>query len=343
MTIAYCNVPSCEHDFPDHPEHGGRVPAIIAALGRAGLLEQMAELDVRAASIDQLRACHTPEHIYGLEHMAAEGAGYVDMAPTYVTTGSYDAARRSAGAAIACVDAVLDRKATAALSLSRPPGHHATPRGPMGFCLLNNIAIAARHAQRRGVERVLIVDFDVHHGNGTQEIFDWDDSVLFFSTHQTGIYPGTGDLTEIGQGAGRGFSINVPLPAFAGDRAMAQAVEMLLRPAADRFRPQLVLSSAGFDSHFRDPLSLMQLSGPGYHALVGVLREIAGEHCDGMLAFALEGGYDLPSLGNGVVNLVRALRQEPANDSLGLAPSPEPDVSRLLERARALHELMPEA
>lgn len=339
MNIAYCSVPSQEHDFPDHPEHGGRVPAITAELRRVGLLEQMIELESRAASIDQLRTCHTPDHIYGVEHSAAEGAGYVDMAPTYVTTGSYDAARRSAGAAIACVDALIDGRAVAALSISRPPGHHATPRGPMGFCLFNNVALGARHAQRRGVERIMIVDFDVHHGNGTQEIFDWDDSVLFLSTHQAGLYPGTGDLTEIGQGAGRGSTINVPLPAFAGDSAMMRVYDTLVRPAAARFRPELVVVSAGFDAHFRDPLSLMQITGPGYHALTTALVEIAAESAGGRLAFVLEGGYDLPSMANAVVNVVRALDGQAADASIGSAPSPEPDVTRLLDRIRALHEL----
>jgi acetoin utilization deacetylase AcuC-like enzyme len=326
MTIAYCKLVSREHDFPDHPEHAGRIPAIFTALEGAGLLGEMTELPVRAATIDDLRLCHSVEHIYGVEHAAAEGAGYVDMAPTYVTTGSYDAARQSAGAAMACVDAVLDGRATAALSLSRPPGHHSTPRGPMGFCLFNNIAIAARHAQRRGIGRIIIVDFDVHHGNGTQEIFDWDDTVLYCSTHQSGIYPGTGDATEMGQGAGRGFSMNIPLPAFAGDRAMAAAMGELVGPAADRFRPDLVLVSAGFDAHFRDPLSLMQCSGAGFHATASTIAAIAARHCDGHAAFMLEGGYDLPALGNGVVNVVRALRGQAPDESVGRAPAAEPDT-----------------
>jgi len=342
MTIAYIAIASAEHDFPDHPEHGGRVPAVLAALSEAGLRPELAELTATSATLDQIRACHTPGHIYGVEHAAAQGAGYVDMAPTYVTTGSYDAARLSAGAAVACVDALLDSAARAALSLSRPPGHHATPLGPMGFCLFNNIAIAARHAQRRGVERLLIVDFDVHHGNGTQDIFAYDPGVLFFSTHQHGIYPGTGDAAETGEGAGAGTTWNVPLPAYSGDEAMALVTERLLLPAAQSFRPQLILVSAGFDAHFRDPLSLMQCSGAGYHRLAVALQQLAAAHAGGRIAFMLEGGYDLPALGNGVVNVVRALRGEGADERLGTARDAEPDARPLVERLRALHGLSPE-
>jgi acetoin utilization deacetylase AcuC-like enzyme len=339
LNIAYAALPSPEHDDPDHPENASRVPAIVAALADAGLLQAMTELDVRAATLAQLRTCHTDEHIAGLERAASRGPGIVDLAPTYVDNGSYDAARRSVGAAIACVDAVLDARAGAALCLSRPPGHHATTRGPMGFCLFNNIAIAARHAQGRGAERVLVVDFDVHHGNGTQEIFAHDDSVLFVSAHQHGIYPGTGDATEIGFGDGRHFTVNIPLPAFSGDEAMARAVDDVVRPAADRFDPDLVLVSAGYDSHFRDPLAMLQCSGPGYHRTVTALVQIAAAHCGGRMAFVLEGGYDLPALGNGVVNTVLALLGEPADASLGRGPHPEPDVRRLIEEVRHLHSL----
>lgn len=337
MTIAYASLPSFEHDFPDHPEHSGRVPAITDALAAAGLLDSMVELDCPAASLDKIRACHTPDHIFGLEHSAAEGAGYVDLAPTYVTTGSYDAARRSAGATIGCVDAVLDGRARAALALSRPPGHHATPRGPMGFCLFNNIAIAARHAQSRGLERVVIVDFDVHHGNGTQEVFDYDPTVLFISTHQHGIYPGTGEIKETGLGGGAGTTINIPLPAFAGDRALAKVTDELIAPALEAFQPEMILVSAGFDAHFRDPLSLMQCSSEGYHRIVSVLVGLADQCCQGRMVFALEGGYDLPALGNGVVNVVRALQEEVAENPLGTAPNPEPDVDRIVEQVRSLH------
>ena len=337
--IAYCAVPSPAHDFPDHPETSIRVPAILDALAEAGLLAEMREVPHVPARRHQVLTCHSAGHFAGLEHSAALGPGYIDYAPTYVTTGSFDAALDSAGAGIACVDAVIDGPARAALSLSRPPGHHALPVGAMGFCLFNNIAIAARHAQGRGLARVMIVDFDVHHGNGTQAIFYGDDTVFFASTHQFGIYPGSGTESETGEDEGAGFTLNVPLPAFAGDRALSGAMDLLIRPAAERFRPEIVLVSAGFDAHFRDGLSLMQCSGPGFHGVTVALREMADALCGGRIVLFLEGGYDLPALGNSVVNVVRALRGEPADDTLGGAPNPEPDVSRLLDRLRALHGL----
>jgi acetoin utilization deacetylase AcuC-like enzyme len=336
--IGYCSVPSLAHDFPDHPEHSGRIPAIMDALADAGLLPEMTELRYAPARREKVLLCHSAEAFYGVEHSSALGPGYVDYAPTYVTTGSFDAALDAAGAGMACVDAVLDGLAEVALALVRPPGHHALPVGPMGFCLFNNIAIAARHAQSRGLERVMIVDFDVHHGNGTQDVFQFDDTVFFLSTHQYGnFYPGSGAENEIGTGPGEGFTLNVPLPAFAGDRALLAAAEELMVPAAEWFRPDIVLCSAGFDAHHRDPLSLMQCTGPGYHRLTTALAEMARTHCGGRLAFFLEGGYDLPALGNSVVNVVRALRGDEPDASLGTGAHPEPEVGRLIARLRAAH------
>jgi acetoin utilization deacetylase AcuC-like enzyme len=319
-TIAYCSVPSPGHDFPDHPENASRVPAIMDALEEAQLLSDMTELKCAAAKIAQVQTCHLAEYIEALELYGMRGDGYIDDAPTYVTTASFDAALHSAGAAIAAADAVMDARAPAALSLSRPPGHHAIPTDAMGFCLLNNAAIAARHAQGRGLERVMIVDFDVHHGNGTQDIFYTDDSVYYASIHQDGIYPGTGSEGETGFGDGEGANLNVPLPAGAGDQAMHAALEGLVLPAAERFEPQLLIVSAGFDAHFRDMISQMQCTGPGYCAATKVLT-------------------DLPALGNGLVNVVRALRGEEPDDSLGGAPHEEPDVGELIERVRARHDL----
>jgi acetoin utilization deacetylase AcuC-like enzyme len=339
MTIAYASVPSLGHDMRDHPENAARVPAIIEALRDAGLLDSIAELDVSPAGLSEIESCHSAEYLDYLQRAAGRGGGYIDPAPTYVTASSFDDALMSAGAAIAVTDAVLDGRAAAALSLSRPPGHHAVPEAAMGFCLLNNIAIAARHAQSRGAESVLIVDFDVHHGNGTQDIFYADGSVFYFSTHQEGIYPGTGALDETGSGQGRGATLNVPLMAGAGDTALLRAMTELLAPAARRFAPDLLLVSAGFDAHYLDPLANLQCSGEGYHALTTVLADIAREHCDGRIAFFLEGGYNLQALGNAVVNVVRALGGQAPDSSLGTASGSEPDVSRVIDAARRLHAL----
>jgi acetoin utilization deacetylase AcuC-like enzyme len=330
-------VPSPSHDFPDHPEQATRVPAIVEALMADDLLADMVELDVTQATREQLLSCHTPSMLHDVERSTVLGPGYIDSAPTYVTPGSYDAAKRSAGAAIAAVDACLDGRATTALSLSRPPGHHAVPMAAMGFCLFNNIAIAARHAIGRGVGKAMIVDFDVHHGNGTQDIFYDDPSVMFASTHQSGIYPGTGDEDEIGGGPGKGTTINVPLPPFAGDDAVLEAMQRLVRPAADRFEPELLLVSAGFDAHFRDGLSLMQCTGRGYHEITRALKALADAHCQGRIVFTLEGGYDLPALGNGVVNVVRALTGAEPEDTLGAAPRREPEVSQTIARLEEIH------
>lgn len=340
--ILCVSVPSPAHDLAEHPEHAGRVPAILSAVEDDGLLPELAFLGPSPlASRIQLGRCHAPSYVEGLERAMAAAPGFLDPAPTYVTPDSYRAAREAAGACIALVEALLADPARPGLALVRPPGHHARPGGAMGFCLLGNIALAARAAQDRGIGRVMIVDFDVHHGNGTQEIFYADDSVLFVSSHESGIYPGTGFEDEIGQGPGRGTTINCPFPALAGDRAVRECLRRIIVPAAERFRPELLLVSAGFDAHFRDPLASLQVSGSGYHALTRGLAELADRHCQGRLAFVLEGGYDLEALGNGVVNVLRALTGRPAETGLGPAPWPEPEakVTALLDRVVARHGL----
>jgi acetoin utilization deacetylase AcuC-like enzyme len=224
-------------------------------------------------------------------------------------------------------------------ALIRPPGHHALPGHAKGFCLFNNVALAARHAQQRGLSRIMIVDFDVHHGNGTQEAFYSDPSVLFISTHQWGIYPGTGRADEVGAGAGRGYTVNVPLTAGAGDTTFGRIAADILWPAADRFQPELLLVSAGYDAHWRDPLAGLQLSCAGYHALAGQLAAIAKRHCGGKIVFVLEGGYDLPALSHGVANTIRGALGLPVDDPLGPAPRPESEAGRILDQVRQLHGL----
>jgi acetoin utilization deacetylase AcuC-like enzyme len=331
--IAYAAVPALGHDYPGHPEHAGRVPAIVDDLATAGRLAELIALTPAPAPHAALARVHDPAYLEQLAETAGRSTRHLD-ADTYVTAVSWDAARLAAGASISAVDSVLDGVADVALSLARPPGHHALPDRAMGFCLLNNVAISARHAQARGLERVLIVDFDVHHGNGTQAVFWVDDSVLYVSTHQSGIYPGTGAEHEIGDGAGRGYTLNVPLPALAGDTALGHVWDALIAPHIERFQPQLVLASAGFDAHFRDPLAFLQVTGPGYHALAERLAALADHWADGRLVFVLEGGYDLAALANGVLNVVNALSGLPPDGSLGAAPSPEPDISALVERLR---------
>ncbi len=316
--IAYAAVPSHDHDYPGHPEHAGRVDAILGYLAEAGLLDGLAALDVAAAPAASLALAHTPTYLAGLAATAGATPQHLDP-DTYVTPGSWSAACMAAGAAIAAVDAVVDGRADVALSLARPPGHHALADRAMGFCLLNNVAVAARHAQARGLARVAIYDFDVHHGNGTQAIFYADGSVLYVSTHQAGIYPGTGYAHERGAGDGAGCTLNVPLPAGAGDDAMAGAWEGVIEPAIRAFRPDIVLASAGFDASFRDPLAELRVTGAGFHAIGRRLADVADAVAGGRLVFALEGGYDLPALANGVANVVLALKGLAAD--VGLDPA----------------------
>ncbi|MBI5715208.1 MAG: histone deacetylase, partial [Chloroflexi bacterium] len=290
------------------------------------------------ASDDQIAMIHDPTYIHGLRDVMKRAPAYIDTAPTYVTPQSFDCAAAAAGAAIAAVESTF-RTPHSAFALIRPPGHHAPPDRAMGFCLFNNIAIAARHAQKLGAKKVMIVDFDVHHGNGTQDCFYDDPSVLFISTHQAGIYPGTGYVDEIGSGAGSGYTVNVPLAAGAGDTVFAQIAAQVFIPLADRFQPDILLVSSGYDAHWRDPLASLQLSCVGYHFLGKNLSEIARKHCGGKIVFVLEGGYDLSALSHGVVNTMRGALDLAANDPLGPAPRREPDVTRLIEKLTTTHGL----
>jgi len=210
----------------------------------------------------------------------------------------------------------------------------------MGFCLLNNMAIAVRAAQRLGCPKVMIVDFDVHHGNGTQETFEADPSVLYVSTHQQGIYPGTGRLEERGVGAAQGFNVNLPLPANAGDEAFGQIAAAFLHPLALRFAPDMLLVSAGYDAHWRDPLANLQLTTTGFHRLSQSLVEIARRHCGGRALFVLEGGYDPAVVREGVLASIASMTgQAVPYDRLGPAPVPPADVAHVLRAAQVLHGL----
>ena len=330
-----------EHDAPGHPESAGRLRAIVSHLESSGVFGRLDQLLARDATEDDLALVHSRELVAQVK--AAAGAGSQLLDPdTYVVARSFDAALRSAGGVLAATDAVLDGDLSRAFSLVRPPGHHATPERAMGFCLFNNVAIAAAHLlERRGLERVAIIDFDVHHGNGTQDAFYADGRVLYFSTHQHPFYPGSGDWRETGDGPGRGATVNVPLPAGCGDEALLAAYREVCAPAVKRFRPQFILVSAGFDAHFADPLAQLRVSTAGYYEIATLLRELADELCEGRIVFALEGGYDHTALGWSVQACFDALTgREFAPDPLGRGPlAPAPDVSALLARIREEHGL----
>lgn len=306
-----------------------------------GLRDFLTPLEPAPAALEQITAVHTPGYVEGLRRAMDQAPGYIDQAPTYIVPESFDVARLSAGGALRAVDAVVSGEAQSAFALIRPPGHHAEADRPKGFCLFNNIAIAARHALRQpGLERVLIVDFDVHHGNGTQDIFYADPAVLFISSHQQGIYPGTGAIDETGTGRGVGFNVNLPVPAGAGDEAFERLTAEVIEPLAARFRPNLVLVSAGFDAHWLDPLASLQLTLKGYARLTQCLMGIAQQFSHGRLALTLEGGYHLAALAGGVVTVLRTLLGETGiPDSLGRAPRPEPDVRPLIARIKSIHGL----
>ena len=307
---AFLADPLCQqHDTGfGHPETPARFAAVFEGLKDAGVLGKLTLAEPRKATREDLLLVHGGNYLDVAEHEIRSGLRQLSTGDTAVSAKSWDAAQRAAGCALAAVDAVAGGKAANAFCLVRPPGHHASADRGMGFCILNNIALAARHAQRRhGLDRVLIVDWDVHHGNGTQDIFYADGSVFFFSTHQWPWYPGTGPAKETGAGAGKGTTLNCPLPAGSGREEIFAAFEKQLVPAADAFRPDLVLISAGFDSRAGDPLGQFQLTDTDFADLTGIVRQIADRHAQGRVVSILEGGYNLAGLASAAAAHVGAL------------------------------------
>jgi len=289
---------------PGHPERPARWDAAVRGLGGAAL----AEAPPREATREELALCHTPGYIDTAKHDVEAGYTSLSTGDTDICGRSYEAALRATGTCLNAIDLVMDGRADNAFCIARPPGHHATPDRGMGFCLFNNVAIAARYAQRRyGVERVLIADWDVHHGNGTQDIFYDDPSVFFFSTHQSPWYPGTGSERERGENEGDGATMNCPFPAGSGRDEILGAFRTKLLPAMRDYRPDLVLISAGFDSRTGDPLGHFLLTDDDFAELTYLLQEVADRHCNGRLVSVLEGGYSLDGLTRAVAAHTGAL------------------------------------
>jgi acetoin utilization deacetylase AcuC-like enzyme len=285
---------SKRHDpGPGHPESPARYDAVVKGLAEF----QLTDFQPRSATEDEISLCHTRQYIRTARHEVEDGFSQLSTGDTNICHETYDVALRAVGTVLHAVDLVFSGQAGNAFCVVRPPGHHASANRGMGFCMFNNIALGARYAQRRhGAERVMIVDWDVHHGNGTQDIFYEDGSVLFFSTHQYPWYPGTGAADETGEGKGAGLTVNCPLPSGSGRVEIWQAFKEMLQPAAEAFRPDLVMVSAGFDSRFGDPLGHFTLSDRDFADLTRVLRDIAAKHASGRLVSVLEGGYNLYGL-----------------------------------------------
>lgn len=331
MPTAYTWVPSPQHEYEDHPECPGRLTELEARLPDL----KIERLEAGPATRDEIARVHTPRMIEAVVTACAQGGGIIDYAPTFVTPTSFDDALLASGGTLACSRYVIRGQADNAFALVRPPGHHAEPDRAMGFCLFNNIAIAAYDALEHGMERVLVVDYDAHHGNGTQAAFWNDERLGYISTHQWGIYPGTGRMDDAPHARGR--IVNVPLPAFAGNTCFELITEKIIAPTVESFRPQMILVSAGFDSHWDDPITALGLSSVGFYSISKKLVDLAGEHCNGKIVFVLEGGYSPRNVANGAAAVFAALTGEAFADPGDPSPHGEPDIERMIESIRAWH------
>jgi len=311
LTWIYANNLFREHLTGAHPESPARLVSIERNLAENGLLAKCNQGNFTAVAFAELAKTHATGQIAAAKELAAHGGGHLDP-DTVLSRNSFDIALQAAGAATAAVDAVCSGNAANALCLIRPPGHHATQVRSMGFCLFNNIAVAANHAMsQHGVQRVLIVDWDVHHGNGTQDIFYEVENVVFFSIHRYPFYPGSGDASETGTGSGLGATINVPVAFGTSRSTYLDLFRKGLHRAAARARPDLVLISAGFDAHSADPVGNLGLASTDFATLTREVQAVANTYCRGRIVSCLEGGYNLSALAESVREHLEALQDQP--------------------------------
>ena len=331
MDTAYAFVPSPGHVYPDHPEQPGRFDLLEPRLNSCAARK----LDVQPAQRQEIARVHDPQLIAALEEACQRGPAIIDYAPTFVTQTSFEDALLAAGGTLGCMRAVLNGVARNAFAVVRPPGHHAEPNRSMGFCIFNNVAIAACDALEHGVNRVAIVDYDAHHGNGTQAAFLDEERVAYLSTHQWGIYPGSGWYEEAPKARKR--IVNVPLPASSGDKTYERIADEIFPPFIRSFKPQLILVSVGFDAHWNDPLTSLGLSTAGYSMLAKKLVDLAEEFCGGKIVFVLEGGYDPVNVANGAAAVFAALMNKDFIDPGDASPHKETDASEMIEKICERH------
>ncbi|MFH2009998.1 MAG: histone deacetylase [bacterium] len=318
-----------------HPECPERLIAVQGALQRAGLRERTVSRSPRAATKEEITRVHDSAYFDRVQRDVPGEEGHLDP-DTFYSDGSWDAAMNAAGGA---VDLTLDvlrgtDGLTAGLGLVRPPGHHAEANRAMGFCIFNNIAVAAEAARIAGAERVAILDWDVHHGNGSQHSFYKRADVLYLSTHRYPFYPGSGSHREIGRDAGEGYTVNVPLPAGCADAEFVTAFDQVVCPVIAQFQPDLLLVSAGFDAHAHDPLGGMGVTDKGFRVLARKVRQVAEQACQGRVVGLLEGGYNVEALGRACVGLLEEWLADELQDPEEIGPSDHPAIGRLMDEVK---------
>lgn len=334
------------HDTGGHPESPQRLKAILTQLETCGLYGKLGLRQPRPVDRALLERLHHPRYLAELEAFCRDsGKGRRIDEDTIASPGTYPAALEAAGAAVDMTEALLSDVCDTAFSLVRPPGHHAMPAHTMGFCFFNNVAVAALYAlEQLGLERVAILDWDAHHGNGTEHMFYRDPRVLFVSWHQDPNWPGTGHLEDIGEGPGKGYNLNIPLPVGYGDAAFMRTYQALVSPALRRFQPQLILVSAGYDAHHADILTQMGLTATGFASLTEAVMADATRLCRGKAGFLLEGGYHVQALANSVaatVDTLLAMQARPFAESLGRAPEVDTlALDTLIARIQAIQPLL---
>lgn len=329
-----------KHTQQGHPESSERLSAIMNRLKEDGLLSSTENINFQKAVIEEVNLCHTKEYIEKVEFTSKEGGGYLDP-DTYTNEFTYDAAMLAVGGLLSLTKSVLKGDLNNGFALIRPPGHHALSNRGMGFCVFGNAAIAVKYALKNfSIDKVAIVDIDVHHGNGTQALIENDPNILFVSTHQYPFYPGTGGLKEIGQKNAEGTLLNIPLEPGVADNGYKNLYDEVIKPKLNEFNPDLLIVSAGYDAHWDDPLANMSLSLEGYFWISKELIKIADEICESKIVFTLEGGYNLQALSYGVSNSIKALMGKGDYvDPVGKSPGRETDISRLVKELKSIHSL----